>query len=133
MIRFTVCIFSSICLMTTFVAAQDLTKFEPDIVLECQNSKSNQVALGCNFGCFKLTDTAGPPGIGWLFERLEFYAREHHPSENWVVALKGRRTSPNSPVAIEYFTIGQANVCSYHPNGDHAVIMTKYYNETPRP
>jgi len=73
------------------------------------------------------------PAITWNFERLEFFSKPSRESENWLVAIKGRSSSPaihhNS---VFFVTIGHSYLCVYQgteagkPNTVE-VKMIKYY------
>lgn len=118
--------------------ARDLTEFKPEIVIECRRKGTAEVAPNCQLFCHNtsvtVTQPGSPsvtwPGFGYRFSRIEFYARDNRPSENWLVALEGSQTGDVSGIApyVSFLTIGASSICRYMP-GDPALELklVKHY------
>lgn len=118
--------------------AKDLTDFRPDIVVECRKAGTVETTLGCQLSCYNTSVTVTQPGspsvtwpsFGYRFSRIEFYARDNRPSENWLVALDGNQTGDHSErgVYISFLTIGTSSICKYTPDGSaFEVKLLKHY------
>lgn len=185
--------------------AQNLTRFTPDVVLECRDTTTNALRYNCEFTCFALgasqiaqppaplavtpaplpptsspppsnpprpgrpsplppividpqhvtqSTVSYPPGgkLVWQFERLEFFSKVGHNSENWLLVLKGLEGSytappptqvvppppigtpppvqspPTPPVLQKIFiTLGRSYMCAYELKIGSTVDMIKYY------
>ncbi len=178
--------------------AQTLTRFTPDVVLECRDTASNALRYNCEFTCFALgafqiaqppaplavtpaplpptsspppsnpprpghpsplppividpqhvtqSTVSYPPGgkLVWQFERLEFFSKVGHDSENWLLVLKGldgsyiappptqvtppsMQSSPTPPVLQKIFiTLGRSYMCTYESKSGSTIDMSKYH------
>jgi hypothetical protein len=118
-------------------SAQNLTSFTPDIVLECRIAGTEKISSLCRFTC-------GPQQIPadssmstwtaavWLFERLEFFSKEHRASESWLIAVRGRGQSPAiKDNSIFFLTLGHSFFCTYYGGSDGTdtaeIKLVKYY------
>jgi hypothetical protein len=119
--------------------AQNNTKFTPDIVMDCIETKTSKPSSRCVYQCFSIPrPTDGPisiwPPIAWVFERLEFFSKPGRESENWLVSVNGRPQSSAITRNSKFFiTIGTAFLCTYTEGPEIVggqpteVRLTKYY------
>ncbi len=125
--------------IATEAEAQTLTKFPPDIVMECHETGTSKVSRRCEYQCFSIPRPAdGPistwPSIAWNFEKIEFFSKPGRDSENWLIAVRGRnREDAWLEIRTFFVTIGTGHLCNYVgarpgtgiPGAE--VILAKYY------
>jgi hypothetical protein len=110
----------------------------PDIVMECRDKATQNFSSLCTYQCFTIprpTDTAlsGWPPITWQFERLEFFSKAGRESESWLIAIRGRTSSPAiTDNTVFFITLGHSFLCTYHSSssghpGTAEVRLVKYY------
>lgn len=120
------------------LSAENLTRFEPDVVMECRATATGDKSSLCKWQCFTIprpqnNQISTWPDIAWNFERLEFFSKPGRESENWLVVVKGRtHLSPPGPNEIFFVTVGQSFLCTYkgtEPNRPDSadVRLVKYY------
>lgn len=124
--------------MSQPTAAQNLTSFVPDVVMECRSSVDGKPSDQCSYTCFTIPRPADNaistwPPIRWKFARLEFFSKQGRESENWLVAIKGRSDSIAITANTTFFiTLGHSFLCVYDGNepgkpNSVEVKLVKYY------
>ena len=122
------------CWLGLFSAeAQNLTKFTPDIVMDCWDPKAKMPKSDCMYICYTIpTPASGSisvwPAITWYFDRMEFFSRSGKESENWLIAMRGRRNLSVIPDKVQFFTQGHGNHCTHEAPENLEVRLIKYYD-----